>query len=178
MRNLVLSLVFILSFPLTSCNSDKKNISKSYSENYLSKLLKIETKVKNINLSTYVAISDKEQMHGLSAIKPKFFSTTDSMLFFNESTQPRSFWMPDTHFNLDIFFLDSDLKVVGIDRNAPHHPGRSENPPIYRTGFYECMHVLELKHSNISKKINIGDKLTLKNPGDLVQIKSKIRQQL
>ncbi len=176
------SLLFQKSFLLLvlfSClsSSPTKSVSKSYSEIYLSKLKDSELLVKDLELKVYLALSDEEQMHGLSSIKPEFFHDHHSMLFFNEDKTQRSFWMPDTYFNLDIFFLDADLKVLNVERNVPHHPGRSESPPIYRTGTYLCHHVFEMKHSKVSKKILIGDQLLWKNPKDHSQIKSSARLQ-
>ncbi len=180
MRKLLLSLVLILNFSLISCNSsqsERKKARTSYSEQYLAKLETVFLKIKNVELKTYLALNDQQQTHGLSSIKPEFFTNKDAMIFFNPTTAPRSFWMPDTHFNLDIFFVDENLIVKGIDRNAPHHPGLKEPPAIYRTGYYECRHVIELKHSDFSKSIKVGDQFSWKDAQDLPRIESQIRLQ-
>ncbi len=164
---------------LFSClsSSPTKSVSKSYSELYLSKLKSTQLLVKDLEVKTFLAISSDEQVHGLSSIKPEFFKNTDAMLFYNTDKEMRSFWMPDTYFNLDIFFLDKDLKVLNVERNVPHHPGRSDTPPIYRTGNYMCHHVFEMKHSEVSKKILIGDQLLWKYQKDHSQIKSNAHLQ-
>jgi len=170
------SLLLLMLFSCVS-SSPTKTVSKSYSEIYLSKLETSKLTIKNIDINTYIVVSDEEQIHGLSSIKPEFFKNTDSMLFYNINDEVRSFWMPDTYFNLDIFFLDQNLKVLNVERNVPHHPGHSETPPIYRTGQYSCRHVFEMKHSEVSKKILIGDQLLWKNPKDHSRIESSARLQ-
>lgn len=87
----------------------------------------------------------KEQVRGLSGVKSNEFSDMQGMLFIYENEGIKNFWMPDTYFNLDIFFMDKNLKVVGIDRNAPAHPGKQEPPSIYRVKPYRAKYVLEVK---------------------------------
>ena len=80
--------------------------------------------------------------------------------------------MPDTYFDLDIFFLDKDYVVLHIERKVKHHPGRSEPPAIARTPPIFSRHVLELKAaSELSQLIKKGDKLKLVGNLNLLQIK-------
>ncbi len=127
-------------------------------------------------IKIYLALSDRNQSQGLSGVRAKEFSDDEGMLFFNTNYQPRSFWMPNTYFNLDIFFLNKDLRVANVERNVPHHPGMSEPPAIYRTNTYKCWHVLELKHSSLSKQIVSGSKLIWTSSPDLTQIELNIRR--
>ncbi len=124
-----------------------------------------------------LALSRDEQQKGLSGIKPADFKTTEAMLFVNDSMGPRRFWMPDTHFNLDIIFLNNDLKIVGIETNVPAHPGTTEPPAIYRTKTYQAQFVLETKHgAEFSKNLKVGETLKWLGKTNLSEIVLKTRR--
>lgn len=128
-------------------------------------------------INVVLSITKKEHAKGLSGVKASNFPNDKGMLFVNEGMGKRTFWMPDTYFNLDIVFLDSDLKIVGIEKNAPHHPGVTEPPVIYRTKTFEAMYVLETKASvPFSKSLKVGDKLKWIGPTSLSEIALKTRQ--
>ncbi len=123
-----------------------------------------------------LAISSQEQTTGLSGLSPKQFALDEGMLFVNKTMSPKKFWMPDTYFNLDIIFLDSNLKIVGIEKNVPAHPGKNEPPEIYRTKVYLSQFVLECKSgSKFSQDLKVGDVLKFTEPKSLSEIISKIR---
>lgn len=128
------------------------------------------------DIKIYLAINEQHQVQGLSGTRSHEFETDEGMLFFNLNDQPRSFWMPDTYFNLDIFFLSEDLRVLNIERNVPHHPGRENEEKIYKTGTYNCRHVLELKNSSLSKQIVTGSKFTWTSTPNQKQTELSIRQ--
>lgn len=110
-----------------------------------------------------LATTPEAQSRGLSGIKSHEFADNEGMLFMYNQSAPRRFWMPDTYFNLDIYFLDANFKILAVEKNVPHHPGRQEPPLIYQTKTYVSQHVLEMKSSSkISKKLKAGDKLRLK----------------
>lgn len=124
-----------------------------------------------------LALSRMEHSRGLSGIKPSDFPDTQSMLFVNDGMGDRRFWMPDTYFNLDIIFLDSNLKIVGIEKNVPFHPGMAEPPAIFRTKTYKAQFVLETKaNAPFSKKLKVGDKLNWISPTPISEIILKTRQ--
>lgn len=125
-----------------------------------------------------LAITRDEHTKGLSGLKPSEFANDTGMLFINPEMGKRQFWMPDTYFNLDIIYLDTNLKIVGIEKNAPAHPGLSEPPEIYRAKIYEAQFILETK-ANVafSKKLKVGDKLKWIGPISLSEIILKTRQQ-
>lgn len=124
-----------------------------------------------------LALTRMEHSRGLSGIKASDFPDTQSMLFVNDRMGDRRFWMPDTYFNLDIIFLDSDLKIVGIERNAPAHPGMEEPPVIFRTKTYKAQFVLETKSTaSFSKNLKVGDKLKWISPTSISEIVLKTRQ--
>lgn len=124
-----------------------------------------------------LALTKHEHSQGLSGIKPSNFSNDSGMLFVNDSMGKRRFWMPDTYFNLDIIFLDSNLKIVGIEKNVPFHPGLSEPPVIYRTDAYQAQFVLETKaNAPFSRKLKVGDQLKWKSSTSLSEIVLKTRR--
>jgi uncharacterized membrane protein (UPF0127 family) len=68
--------------------------------------------------------------------------------------------MPDTYFDLDIFFLDKDLKILEVQRNVPHYPGRQNPSKIPRTKKVLSAHVLEMKSdSPLAKELKPGQTL-------------------
>jgi hypothetical protein len=158
-------------------NKSKTKSFKSKNE-YLDARKKVYLKTPSGNrFKTYLAITQEESVQGLSKVRQHEFANDEAMLFIGKSEQPRSFWMPDTYFNLDIFFLSKDLKVLNVERNVPHHPGESTPPEIYTTGTYKSTHVLELKHSKKSAEIVVGMKLILPPLLDHSEIKELVRPQ-
>lgn len=129
-------------------------------------------------INTILLVSMKEHEVGLSGIKNNDFKENEGALFWYPDVSTRRFWMPDTYFNLDLFFLDGELRVVDIDRNLLAHPGKVEPPPIMFSKTVRARHVLELRaDSAVSKEIKIGDQLQVLSPLSLSQIESKIHQQ-
>lgn len=117
------------------------------------------------SIKVRLAISEKDQIQGLSGVKPEDLADHEGMLFVYKSLGPRSFWMPNTFFDLDLIYLDQNLHVIEIYRGLKHHPGRDEPPVIPRAPTVYSWHVLELKSSSpLSKKIRQFQKLTWK-PG-------------
>ncbi len=124
-----------------------------------------------------LALTKEEHTKGLSGLKNKDFNNSMAMLFVNSEMAPRKFWMPNTYFDLDIIFLDDKLKVVGMDKKAPHHPGLTEPPAIYKTSIYLAQFILETKAgSPFSKSIKIGDQLNFTGPISLSEIVLKTHQ--
>ena len=109
-------------------------------------------------ISLRFAVSSSEQTKGLSGLKSHEFNENEGMLFVYDKSGPRRFWMPDTYFNLDIYFLDANYKILAAEKNVPFHPGRQEPPLIYQTKTYNAQYVLEMKSSSpISKILKVGE---------------------
>ena len=124
-----------------------------------------------------LAISKSDQTKGLSGLKPTDFKNNEGMLFINGEESPRTFWMIDTYFNLDIIFLDKNLKIIEIEKNVPAHTGTNEPPQIYRTHTYVAQFVLETKASApFSKHLKKNDQLQFEGKPILSEIILKIRQ--
>ena len=132
-----------------------------------------------LKVNVRLAITRFEHTRGLSGIKSSDFPLNQSMLFVNDTMGIRRFWMPATHFNLDIIFLDSDLKIVGIEKNVPMHPGINEPPAIYRTKEYKAQFILETKATAaFSKQLKVGDRLNWisKTPISEIVLKTRLLQ--
>ena len=153
----LISLISILT--LTSCQSDSKD--------HLT--LKVAS---GQELTISVASTEEAKTKGLSGIQDKDYKNTQGMLFLYSTDGFRRFWMPDTYFNLDIFFLDKEYVVLHIERDVKFHPGRAEPPTIPRTPPIFSRHVLELKAaSSFAKEIKKGDKLKFAGKLNLLQTK-------
>ena len=95
------------------------------------------------------------QNKGLSGVKSESFGTKEGALFLFDKVERRSFWMPETHFDLDVVFIDENWKVTAIEKNIPHHPSRKGNIP--RIPPHRSKHVLEIKAKTpLARKIKKG----------------------
>jgi uncharacterized membrane protein (UPF0127 family) len=113
---------------------------------------------------TKLAINSAEQEQGLSGIKPEEFLDNEAMLFVYKNDGEKFFWMPDTYFEIDIFYLDKDLKILEIIRKLPFYIGRNNPELIPRARPVWSRHALEMKSSSsLSKKLNVGDQLKIKD---------------
>ena len=110
-------LTLLLLSLLCSCQSESQDPLKS---------IKLKSPSGEEILTTLV-FTPKDQEQGLSGVKNEDFSAQQGMLFFNLFDDDRNFWMPDTYFDLDLIYLDEELKVLDIIRKLPHYVGRA-NP--------------------------------------------------
>ena len=67
-----------------------------------------------------LAVSAEERVQGLSG-RPSL-ATDRAMLFVYEEDSPRTFWMPDMHFPLDMVWIRSDCVVDGVTSDVPNPP--------------------------------------------------------
>lgn len=124
-----------------------------------------------ITIELDLALTRSQHTQGLSGLRPNDYKNSKGMLFVNPEMGPRRFWMPNTYFNLDIIFLDRDLKIVGIEKNVPAHPGLSEPPNIYKTDIYLAQFVLETKAlAPFGEKLKKNDQLKFSGPRSLSEI--------
>lgn len=128
-------------------------------------------------MEIFLALRNSEQVQGLSNLKPEQLKDDQGMLFYYFTNGARRFWMPDTYFDLDLFFLNEQLVVTDIVRNLKAHPGRQVPPEIATTPSIEAFHVLELKSgSSVAQELQIGHKLTWPKAPSQSEIESYIRQ--
>ena len=168
MRKLI---AFLSLFILLSCQSESQN------QNPLKKV-ELQTSFGS-SIEATLAIDAKEQEMGLSGVKPEDFGDSEGMLFFYTQDEERHFWMPDTYFELDLFYLDKDLKIIDIVRKLPFYIGRANPELIPRARGVWCRHVLEMKStSSIAQKINVGDKLIWKGKVTLLEAEIFVKKKL
>ncbi len=67
-------------------------------------------------LSLYIADNEQKRSYGL--MNRKDMKPNSGMLFIWKDSQIRNFWMKNTHFNLDLFFLNKQGEIIEIYKNA------------------------------------------------------------
>lgn len=119
-----------------------------------------------------LAISDAQQIKGLSGLRDEDWGDDDGLLFVNDEERLHEFWMPDTYFDLDLHYLDRDFKIIEIQRALPHFIGRYPEERIPRARKVWARHILEMKSkSAVSKRLKLGDRLEFQSPRPPQQIK-------
>lgn len=170
MRKLI-GLVLLLA--LTGCQSESR---KRMDENNPIKQVQLITP-SGETIETTLAITPSEQEQGLSGVKPEDFSDNQGMLFFYTEDGERHFWMPDTYFDLDLIYLDKDLKVTDIVRKLPFYVGRANPELIPRARSVWARHVLEMKsYSRIANQLKEGEKLQWKGTKTLRETEDLVRE--
>jgi uncharacterized membrane protein (UPF0127 family) len=92
-----------------------------------------ETAIVRIGQATYrvdLAVSEMERAQGLSG-RPDL-GVDAGMLFVYESDAPRTFWMPDMHFPLDMVWIKSDCTVSGVSSDVPNPPPATPRNELLR----------------------------------------------
>ena len=99
--------------------------------------------------SLYVADTYEKRKYGL--MNRDYIKSNSGMLFMWKDLEKRIFWMKNTYFDLDLFFLGKEGQVLEIFKNAKAF---DENQIFSKQ---KEMFVLELKAG--VHQIKIGDKL-------------------
>lgn len=166
-------LTLALLFVIFACQSESR---KALETQNLLKSVELLTPTGEI-IQTTLAITPEEQEQGLSGTKPENFADNQGMLFFYLQDEDRHFWMPDTYFDLDLFYLDKDLKVIDIIRKLPFYIGRLNPDLIPRARGVWCRHTLEMKSSSpMAQKIKLGDVLQWRGSLSLKDSEALIRK--
>ena len=63
-------------------------------------------------------IADNEQKRSYGLMNRKDINSNSGMLFIWKNRQIRNFWMKNTYFNLDLFFLNKQGEIIEIYKNA------------------------------------------------------------
>lgn len=131
------------------------------------------------SIQTILVYTPQDMEQGLSGVKSEDFEDNQGMLFFYLSEDEKHFWMPDTYFDLDIFYLDKDLKILDVNRKVPHYVGRANPELIPRARGVWARHVLELKASSaLAAKLQIGDQLQWEGKLSLKETEEQIIKKL
>jgi uncharacterized membrane protein (UPF0127 family) len=147
--------------------SDKNNIQEYWTLN----VEKVLTTKVDEKIFIEIASTSEKQEKGLSG-KSKLMEfvrdqkiRTEGMLFIFDKSKILNFWMKDMKFDLDIIWLDENLKIVHVEKNALASSYDKQNPAnstIYSNGNNLAKYVLEI-NSGLSSKLNlkIGDSLIM-----------------
>ena len=73
---------------------------------------------KNNPQELFLDIADNEQKRSYGLMNRKDMKSNSGMLFIWKDSQIRNFWMKNTHFNLDLFFLNNHGEIIEIYKNA------------------------------------------------------------
>ena len=63
-------------------------------------------------------LADNEQKRSYGLMNREDMKPNSGMLFIWKDSQIRNFWMKNTHFNLDLFFLNNHGEIIEIYKNA------------------------------------------------------------
>jgi len=95
-------------------------------------------------------VKREQGLSGRSSIESNY-----GMLFIFDTPARYSFWMKDMNFPIDIIWLDANLKVVGLKKEA-----KPESYPQAFTPEENALYVLEVFSGFIQKEnLKIGDHL-------------------
>ena len=99
----------------------------------------------------FLDVADTPEKRNYGLMNREFINPNSGMLFIWKDLQKRTFWMKNTNFDLDLFFLDKEGQVIEIYKKAK---ALSEDI-IYNK--IKSMYVLELGANQY--QIKKGDKL-------------------
>ena len=107
--------IIMLGFFLTlsECNA------YSESDRPIFKQIVCNVKVNKINLRVLsIELADTEHKRSYGLMNREEMKSNSGMLFVWKDRQIRNFWMKNTHFNLDLFFLNNQGEIIEIYKNA------------------------------------------------------------
>ena len=139
---LILGYFIIISFSPISSNASVIVFEEIVCE------IKINKKNKTM---FFLDVADTSEKRNYGLMNRESITSNSGMLFIWKNLQKRTFWMKNTNFDLDLFFLDKEGHVIEIYKKAKAY---SEDI-IYSK--IRAMFVLELKASQ--HQIKKGDKL-------------------
>jgi uncharacterized membrane protein (UPF0127 family) len=91
-------------------NNDTSSIDADFFPNYK----KTTISINGVNVTMAIASSDEQRIRGLSGIEK--MNENKGMLFLFDKPSKQGFWMNKMNFPIDIVWLDSNNKVVHIEK--------------------------------------------------------------
>ena len=73
---------------------------------------------KNIPQELSIELADTEHKRSYGLMNREDMKSNSGMLFIWKDRQIRNFWMKNTYFNLDLFFLNNQGEIIEIYKNA------------------------------------------------------------
>ncbi|GGG55840.1 DUF192 domain-containing protein [Bizionia arctica] len=151
----VLALSIITTSVITSCKDDKKVIKTtevSFKKEGELTLYKLATDSIITKLDIEIADNEYDTQTGL--MYRNSMKEDRGMLFVFPDSQPRSFYMKNTKFALDLIYLDANKNIVSFQENA--EPMNESSLPSNAPAQY----VLEVNAGLVNKwGLQVGDKM-------------------
>ena len=73
---------------------------------------------KNNSQELSIELADTEHKRSYGLMNREDMKSNSGMLFIWKDKQIRNFWMKNTYFNLDLFFLNNQGEIIEIYKNA------------------------------------------------------------
>ena len=73
---------------------------------------------KNNSQELSIELADTEHKRSYGLMNREDLKSNSGMLFIWKDKQIRNFWMKNTYFNLDLFFLNNQGEIIEIYKNA------------------------------------------------------------
>lgn len=145
----------IILFIVSSCTNNTASHLKTYPKKTM--LMDDGTEI-----TIFVADNRERQIKGISNIKRRDFDIKHAILFPENKMIERQFWMPETHFNVDVIFMNKNFYVLDIHRNLQHYSKRKPRKSVPLSKKVNSQHVLEIRSdSPYARNIKIGDILRI-----------------
>lgn len=112
----------------------------------------------SVSIQAEVANTTRQIRHGL--MNRDSLPRDEGMIFVFDREGDRAFWMKNTSIPLDIIFLDSEGRIVGISQADPE-PGTSEENLTLYTSPQPAKYVIEV-NQGFSREhgIRVGDEVS------------------
>ncbi len=108
-------IIFLISFSqLYAFNLQSNNDTSSIDADFFSNYKKTTISINGINVTMAIASTDEQRIRGLSGIEK--MNENEGMLFLFDKPSKQGFWMNKMNFPIDIIWLDSNNKVVHIEK--------------------------------------------------------------
>jgi len=143
---LVLSFSYLGTFLTFFFNHSFASINLPKFKQFICKIDMEKIKINQLMLD----IADSEEKRSFGLMSRKKISPNSGMIFLWKDSKIRSFWMKNTYFNLDLFFLNSEGIIVEIYKNA------KALDETYISSKNKVKYVIELKSGEYD--FNVGDR--------------------
>ena len=108
-------IIFLISFSqLYAFNPQSNNDTSSIDADFFPNYKKTTISINGINVTMAIASTDEQRIRGLSGIEK--MNENEGMLFLFDKPSKQGFWMNKMNFPIDIIWLDSNNKVVHIEK--------------------------------------------------------------
>lgn len=108
-------IIFIISSSqLYAFNLQSNNNTSSNDADFFPNYEKTTISINGFNISMAIASTDEQRIRGLSGVE--MMNENEGMLFLFDRPSKQGFWMNKMNFPIDIIWLDSNNKVVHIEK--------------------------------------------------------------